>query len=1348
MNRGVKFKFQTLLKSIHLKFILAILLHILTPIKYLNMIKSIQPKFQLQMLHRFVLLLAVSLICFIQNGTSQIYLHDFGVTTITSHPYTVSPGTLDANLSTSSWSNSTSAWTSFAGSAGQAIAMSNSGGTPTITLTFSVSPGFQCSVTSFNFWRQRSGTGAQNWAMTINGIAVGSGTVPTSGTAIGVTNVTNAVSNQTGTMTVVISLSGATGTGTFRLDDFTLNGTVTSVGGVNNPASFSATTASASQINLLSTANGNGNNIVVVTNASGTFSSPSNGTAAPAAGNPFVGGTVVYNGSAASLTNHTGLTGNTQYFYKAFSYDGSNNYSTGLTANATTYYAEPSQHASSFSCGTTTETTIPLSWTDAGGSVLPAAYLIKWSSVSYGSIIDPVDLSFEVDGPTSINVLQGAQAVVISSLVPTTTYYFKIYSYTNSGSIVDYKTDGSISQTSCATQSGPILAWQFGSPASVGSEVSYSATTIHSNLNTSTLTRGSGISATALGRAFSANSWRDASATKANAIADNEYFQYTVHSNSGYSVSLSSLDVRLRRSGTTSPNAYIWQYSKDGINFFDIGTDISFTSIADGVDQSTIDLSVISELQNVPATTTITFRLYAWGGTNAGSTFAIGRYGAGITTNSLAIGGSVNACANPTPYIVTGGGSYCAGGSGLTVGLSGSESGTSYQLQLGGVDTGSPILGNGNAFNFSNQTASGTYTVVATAPFGCTSSMSGNVSISIDPLPALFNVTGDGNYCVGTAGIFVNLSGSETTMTYQLMANTLPIGSSMVGSGTSMNFGPITTAGVYYVEAFNTSNPACTSAMTGTATITFNSLGSTFNVTGGGAYCFGGVGVSVGLSNSQTGFNYMLLLNGTDTISTLPGTNGTIDFGLQTLVGTYTIISINSENSDCFILMNGSAVVSILSLPTASISGDNTICIGGSSNLTLNFTGAGPWAYAINNGTPANTSNNPESVSVNPTSTTVYTITSLSDANCTGTTSGSATVNVTNAPPSSSCTITSLPLDACVGNTVVVSTNVVPGATSYTWSAPAGTLIDGFASPYTSATNSVNITLGNVPTNSSGWLICAFASNACGSTNTNCKPIRGTLSTPSAIAGSTVACPSTGPSNYSTTAVGGASSYLWTITGDASVTGTGITAAVTFGPTFTTGSLCVRALLPCGFQGAQRCLTIANGTPILGVMTGTFTVCPGTNGVAFSVPPSLGATTYNWTLPAGASIATGAGTNSITVDFGPSYTNGNVCVTAQSICGATSLPRCKTVASITPGTPGNFTTGATTGVCGQTITYNVNTVSGATGYTWTAPAGASLASANGTNTIDIAFGPGYTTGNVCVTARQCMRIRNTTLCEL
>lgn len=174
-------------------------------------------------------LLSILVLQFVVNA--QIYLHDFGTTTISTHPYTVAPGTFDSNLSNSSWSNSNGVWTSFAGATGQAISLSNSSGTPTITLTFDVNPGCALDITAFDFWIRRSSTGAQNWSMTINGTGVGSGTVPTTGSMVGSTPVSG-MTGLTGTVTIVISLSGASGTGTFRLDDFTLTGS-TSCGSSN-----------------------------------------------------------------------------------------------------------------------------------------------------------------------------------------------------------------------------------------------------------------------------------------------------------------------------------------------------------------------------------------------------------------------------------------------------------------------------------------------------------------------------------------------------------------------------------------------------------------------------------------------------------------------------------------------------------------------------------------------------------------------------------------------------------------------------------------------------------------------------------------------------------------------------------------------------------------------------------------------------------------------------------------------------------------------------------------------------------------------------------------------------------
>lgn len=84
------------------------------------------------------------------------------------------------------------------------------------------------------------------------------------------------------------------------------------------------------------------------------------------------------------------------------------------------------------------------------------------------------------------------------------------------------------------------------------------------------------------------------------------------------------------------------------------------------------------------------------------------------------------------------------------------------------------------------------------------------------------------------------------------------------------------------------------------------------------------------------------------------------------------------------------------------LSGDNVICLGGSSNLTVTLTGTGPWTVVYTDGTNTFTESgiatSPHSIPVSPLVNTTYTLVSVTDANCTaaGTTiSGTATINLT-----------------------------------------------------------------------------------------------------------------------------------------------------------------------------------------------------------------------------------------------------------------------------------------------------------------------------------------------------------------
>ena len=120
---------------------------------------------------------------------------------------------------------------------------------------------------------------------------------------------------------------------------------------VGAPASFSATAAGPSQIDLTVAGNALGDDVIVVWDGDGTFTTPS-GTP-PAVGAVFAGGTVLYKGAAGEFS-HTGLTACTPVYYKCWSYAGAVYSSNGLTASAET--EAPAAPASVWATAVTNET--------------------------------------------------------------------------------------------------------------------------------------------------------------------------------------------------------------------------------------------------------------------------------------------------------------------------------------------------------------------------------------------------------------------------------------------------------------------------------------------------------------------------------------------------------------------------------------------------------------------------------------------------------------------------------------------------------------------------------------------------------------------------------------------------------------------------------------------------------------------------------------------------------------------------------------------------------------------------------------------------------------------------------
>jgi len=123
---------------------------------------------------------------------------------------------------------------------------------------------------------------------------------------------------------------------------------------------------------------------------------------------------------------------------------------------------EPTNYPTDFTADATTST-ISLMWTDATGAQLPEAYIIYAAT---GAILptptdgtpvpDDTDLS---DGAGALNVAYGEEEALFANLEQGTTYYFTIYPYTNGGTNIDYKNDGTAPTTNATTeeQGGDII---------------------------------------------------------------------------------------------------------------------------------------------------------------------------------------------------------------------------------------------------------------------------------------------------------------------------------------------------------------------------------------------------------------------------------------------------------------------------------------------------------------------------------------------------------------------------------------------------------------------------------------------------------------------------------------------------------------------------------------------------------------------------------------------------------------------------------------------------------------------------------------------------------------------------
>ncbi|MFZ7113900.1 MAG: T9SS type A sorting domain-containing protein, partial [Bacteroidota bacterium] len=277
-------------------------------------------------------------------------------------------------------------------------------------------------------------------------------------------------------------------------------------------------------------------------------------------------------------------------------------------------------------------------------------------------------------------------------------------------------------------------------------------------------------------------------------------------------------------------------------------------------------------------------------------------------------------------------------------------------------------------------------------------------------------------------------------------------------------------------------------------------------------------------------------------------------------------------------------------------------------------------------------------------------------------------------------------------------------ATSYNWTV-TGT---GVFIASGQGTNTITV---SVPVNFAQGSVQVRGVNCNGISAVRGMTITGIPAHSNAVSGPNLVC-ANGTATYSMPVVPGVTTYTWSITGDASLGSQNLTSTTSsgtfnFGPSWTSGQVSITVSNSCGSY--TRTFSVGSVPNQPGGISGPGTALCNLTGVTYSIAAVPGATSYNWSVPAGATIVSTAPNGlSIVVDFTPAFTSnaGNICVSANNACG-TGPARCFKVTS-RPAVP--VITGPAS-VCKSqsSVTYTLAPVTGATGYTWSVTGGASIA---------------------------------------
>src|SRR5574343_56003 len=537
-----------------------------------------------------------------------------------------------------------------------------------------------------------------------------------------------------------------------------------------------------------------------------------------------------------------------------------------------------------------------------------------------------------------------------------------------------------------------------------------------------------------------------------------------------------------------------------------------------------------------------------------------------LTTNSTYDLVSVNgACTNtasgsavvtvlPLPTAAISGATTICSGATAVVSFTGTPNATITYTVDGGANQTVTLDATGNvSVTTPVLTANSTYNLVsvasATTPV-CNNTASGSVTITVNALPTA-NVTAN-TICSGTTGTvsFTGTPNAVVTYTVDGGANQTV---TLDASGNASVTTPVLTVNSTYalVSVTTTATPICSQAQTASATVTVTAL-PTASISGSTTICSGSTAVISFTGTANAVVTYTVDSGANQTITLDATGNASVTTPALTANSTYDLVSVNGA---CTNTASGSAVVTVLPLPTAAISGATTICSGatavvsftGTPNATITYTVDGGANQTVTLDATGNVSVTTPVLTANST----YNLVSVASATtpvCNNTASGSVTITV-NALPTANVTANTI----CSGTTGTVSFTGTPNAVvTYT--------VDGGANQTVTldASGNASVTTPALTVNSTYALVSVTATTTPACTNTaSGSALVTVLPLPTAaISGATTICSGattvvsfTGTPNATITYTvdsGANQTILLDATGNASVTTPVLTANSTY----------------------------------------------------------------------------------------------------------------------------------------------------------------------------------------------------------